>query len=423
MDPQPVPASADPLASTVILSGNTVRRLPPRKPAASAAAGELAPGTRLDRYLILEHLGGGGMGQVYRAHDGELNRTVALKVLPPPYCHNPMHLERFRAEAQAQACVRSPHAITLYSLLELPIGAVLVLEHVQGETLETYLRRHGPLDVDNAVDVFAQALTGVEHIHEAGVIHRDLKPSNIVLNDQGPVKIMDFGVARLGDRDAFQRGSLVGTLLYISPEQINGRLLDRRTDIYTMGVSLYEAVTGRLPFARHSDYALMHAHAQENPPPPRVWQRHLPPGLERVILKAMEKDPNRRFQTAAEFRQALTRFGAPIGIRPGYAPGPAPMKPPRRSRAGLLAGLAIDGLLLVTAGFLLYTLGLYPHNNTKATTVAAASAETTNVATHTPRSASAKTKRAPPTPASATPPPTRQSQQNGLDALRDAWGQ
>lgn len=422
MDPQPVPAPTGPLATTVILGGNTVRRLPARKPVATAAPGELAPGIRLDRYLILEHLGGGGMGQVYRAHDGELNRTVALKVLPPPRCHNPMHLERFRAEAQAQACVHSPHVITLYSLLELPIGAVLVLEHVQGETLETHLRRHGPLDVDKAIDVFAQALTGVEHIHEAGVIHRDLKPSNIVLNDQGPVKIMDFGVARVGDRDAFQRGSLVGTLLYISPEQINGRLLDRRTDIYTMGVSLYEAVTGRLPFARHSDYALMHAHVQENPPPPRVWQRHLPPGLERVILKAMEKDPNRRFQTAAEFRQALTKFGAPISIRPSYAPGPAPANPPRRSRTGWLAGLAVDGLLLITVGFLAYTLGLYPHNSTNTTTVAATTAEATRAGARPARPAPTKAKRPPPAEGGVTPAPARQPQ-NGLDALRDAWGQ
>lgn len=421
MDPQSASTHAGALVSTVTLSGNTARRVRRLRPIAPPRpAGGLMPGVRLDRYLILDHLGGGGMGQVYRAHDGELNRIVALKLLPPPLCHNPVHADRFRAEAQAQACVHSPHVITLYSLLELPAGAVLVLEHVQGETLEARLRRQGPLDVDQAIEVFAQALTGVEHIHEAGVIHRDLKPSNIVLNDHGPVKIMDFGVARLADRDVFQRGSVVGTLLYISPEQINGRALDRRTDIYTMGVSLYEAVTGRLPFERRSDYALMHAHVQETPPSPRSLQRHLPPGLERVILRAMEKDPGRRFQTAVEFRQALTKLGTAASIRPRHTLGPTPTPQPQPARSRFVVGIAVDGLLLAMVGLLLYSLGLYP---TGPTTTVAAPATTARTSARPAPTPLAAVRQPAPKPIAKTPHPAERPKPKGLDALREAWGQ
>jgi len=416
VDAHSAKVAGDALVSTVILSDRFAARR--QRPAVYLAeTGDttyLRAGTRIDRYLILDRIGGGGMGLVYRAHDSELNRTVALKVLPPPLCRAPEHLNRFRAEAKAQARLHSPYIITLYSLLELPLGAVLVLEYVQGETLETRLRQHGPLSTDEAIDVFAQALTGVEHMHEMGVIHRDLKPSNLFLNAHGPVKIMDFGVAKSTDQDAFQRGSLVGTLLYISPEQINGRAVDRRSDIYTMGVSLYEAVTGRLPFERRSDYALMHAHAQETPPSPRALQRAVPAALERAILKAMEKDPARRFQSAAEFRSALLKHRPATTVRPAHAYGPMPATSPAPRDTPILAGIALDGLLLAMLCALIYGLGLYP--TTRPTDVAATS--TRPAATARPAAARA----APPASPQKAKAPNRSNAQ-GLDALREAWGQ
>ena len=416
VDAQSAAARQDALVNTVILSDRFAARRNRHVVRTAETADSptfLAAGTRIDRYLILDRLGGGGMGLVYRAHDSELNRTVALKVLPPPLCRTAEHLNRFRAEAQAQARLHSPYIITLYSMLELPQGAVLVLEYVEGETLETRVRRHGPLSPAEAIDMFAQALTGVEHMHEMGVIHRDLKPSNLFVNAHGPVKIMDFGVAKSSDQDAFQRGSLVGTLLYISPEQINGRAVDQRADIYTMGVSLYEAVTGRLPFERPTDYALMHAHAQENPPPPRSLQRTLPPTLERAILKAMEKDPNRRFQTAAEFRHALLKHSPATQLRPAnaYGPMPANAKPIRDSR--FVAGIALDGLLLFMLCVLLYGLGLYPVTP-RATDTQPAAARTATAARPI------ATARAQPPNKART---DKRSTAQGMDALREAWGQ
>ncbi len=303
---------ADKLQSTVIISDRfTERRAQAAARSAEEPAAEpLEPGSMVGRYLTLSRVGMGGMGVVYRAHDTELNRTVALKVLPPRLCRYPEYLKRFHTEAQAQARLNSPYVITLYELMEHPMGEILVLEYVEGETLENRLRHYGPLSLPEAVRIFEQTLRGVEHMHRMGVVHRDLKPSNIFITRDGQIKLMDFGIARLMDNhDASQKGTMVGTLLYISPEQINGRETDCRSDIYTLGISLFEAVTGRLPFERRSDYALMHAHVQENPPSPKDYQRRLPPELERVILKAIEKDPNRRFQSATEFCSALLELG------------------------------------------------------------------------------------------------------------------
>lgn len=298
----------DKLQSTVIISGRFAERRAPlaTPPTEKPATESLEPGSMVGRYLTLSRIGVGGMGIVYRARDNELNRTVALKVLPPKLSKCPEYLKRFRTEAQAQARLHSPYVVTLYELMEHPVGQVLVLEYIEGETLASRLRHHGPLSVPEAVRVFEQAMRGVEHIHRMGVIHRDLKPSNIFITRDGEIKLMDFGVARLMDNhDPSQTGAMVGTLLYIAPEQINGREADGRSDIYTLGISLFEAVTGRLPFERRTDYALMHAHVQENPPSPKEFQRRLPPQLESIILKAMAKEPNRRFQTMTEFRAAL----------------------------------------------------------------------------------------------------------------------
>ncbi len=357
------------------------RRTEPAVPVHAFVTASIEPGTRLGCYLVISKLGEGGMGVVYKAQDTSLDRVVALKILPPHLFHNPDFLQRFRTEAQAQARLNSPNVVTLYSLLEVPAGLVLVMEYVEGETLEQRIRLHGPLDVDEAVWVFDQALRGVERAHAMGIVHRDLKPNNIFMTRRGEIKLMDFGVARIVDGgDQGLTGAMIGTLLYISPEQVNGREADFRTDVYTLGISLFEAVTGRLPFERKSDYSLMHAHVLEPPPSPRKYQRGLPPEIESVILKAIEKSPDRRFQSAAAFREALrNEMGEPVAPRgasatgtaasgsanDGGAAGPA-MRPSHglfsdfRSKRRIFGGWFLDLALLAAVVLLALRLGLIP---------------------------------------------------------------
>lgn len=365
--------------NTVIIGQNVAaRRIGPAVPVANAKASPdqpFEPGTRIDRYLVLERIGGGGMGQVYRARDTELDREVALKIIGRPYCHQPEALNRLRAEAQAQARLRSPQVVTLYSLLELPFAAMLVLEYLEGETLEGCLRR-GPLSAQEAIAIFDQALIGLEHVHEMGVIHRDLKPSNIYLTASGQVKIMDFSVAKFDARDAYPPRTMVGTLLYIAPEQISGRDTDVRSDIYALGVTLYEAVTGRLPFERRTDYGLMHAHVQERPPSPRDIVHAVPQDLAQVIMKAIEKEPADRYRSATEFRAALRKLSdapdASFALLPANAYGPAPLAHPKAySARRFLAGFGLDLTLVASICAVLYGLGLYPGRGTSVDTAEA----------------------------------------------------
>lgn len=358
---------ADKLQSTVIISGRFTERRSQHatRPGGEPAVEPLEPGSMVGRYLTLSQIGVGGMGVVYRAHDSELNRTVALKVLPPELSKHPEYLKRFHTEAQAQARLNSPYIVTLFEMMEHPVGRVLVLEYVEGETLESRLRHYGPLTAPEAVRVFEQAMRGVEHIHQMGVIHRDLKPSNIFITREGDIKLMDFGIARILDnQDPSQNGAMVGTLLYISPEQINGRETDCRSDVYTLGVSLFEAVTGRLPFERRTDYALMHAHVQENPPSPKEFQRRVPRELEAVILKAMAKDPNRRFQNVTEFRAALLDLGL---VERRHAAGSGDFSSGRRAWRSsentsrpIWGGGWLDLSMVAAASLLALALGIFP---------------------------------------------------------------
>jgi serine/threonine-protein kinase len=378
------------------------------------------------------------MGIVYRAADTELQRIVALKILPPHLCRSPEYVSRFRGEARAQARFNNPHVITLYSFLELPEGEVLVLEYVEGETLAERLRRAGPLPVSEALRIFEQALLGVEHIHRMGVVHRDLKPSNIFITSDERVKLMDFGVAKLTDTtEAWAQGAMVGTLLYISPEQINGRETDFRSDVYTMGISLFETLTGRLPFERRSDYALMHAHVQETPPRPKQYHRRIPPALEFVMLKAIEKRPERRFQSAAEFRVALLKLGLierrhrasrPATTRASAADtDAAPQAPARdrlRPRSRLLGGVGVDLFLIGVALSLVLLLGLWPGQPANPPAPPpAVSADSKKTAPKAATRAAAPAPlpsipaKRPPAPVAAKPADDK------YDALRNAWSE
>lgn len=279
-------------------------------PAEAAAQVNIEPGATLGSYLVVSKIGEGGMGLVYKAHDTTLDRTVALKVLSPHLFRNQEFLNRFRIEAQAQARLNGPNIVTLHSMFEIPGSLVLVMEHVEGQTLEQRLHNEGRLSMATTVWVFEQALLGVERAHRMGIVHRDLKPSNIFITNTHEVKLMDFGVAKILDNKAnTQSGSMIGTLMYISPEQIKGHDADFRSDIYTLGITLYQAVTGVLPFEKKTDYEYMTAHLHEQPLPPSSLQPAMPKELEDIILKAIEKDPDKRFQNAHEFRRALLKVG------------------------------------------------------------------------------------------------------------------
>lgn len=351
--------NSDTYQSTVVISG----RFPKSDDTANdAPAANLAPGTRLGTYLIIDKLGDGGMGEVYRAEDTVLHRTVALKILPPKLCQSPHHMQRLQTEAEAQARLQSPNITTLYSMHEFDAGKVLVMEYVEGQTLEQRIKGQGPLGPKEAVIFFGQALNGLHHSHSKGIIHRDLKPSNIYITRDNQIKLIDFGVAKIIDpRSHADSNSMVGTLLYMAPEQINGGNTDARSDVYTMGISLFEAVTGRLPFERRTDYALMHAHVQEKPPTPRQYERNVPRPLEWIILRAIEKDPNRRFQNAQEFRYALFRSGL-LERRGGELHfSNAQLKSGSSSRKKRFwIGLAFDALLIAVIAGIIYALGLYP---------------------------------------------------------------
>lgn len=393
---------------------------------ASAAASQstLGPGSMLGNYLIISQIGEGGMGVVYRAMDTVLDRTVALKILPPHLLQSPDFMHRFRTEAYAQARLHHPNIVTLYSMLEIPAGFVLVMEHVEGQTLQQRIRSEGPLEPDKALWLFEQVLQGVAYAHHMGIVHRDLKPDNVFITYKNEVKIMDFGVAKILDnKEPTRSRSMVGTLLYISPEQINGRDADIRSDIYTLGISLFEAVTGHLPFERRTDYGLMHAHILERPPRPRQLKRDLPKELERVILRAIEKEPDKRYQSAREFHAALLRQSRRYGLTLSVMDGENAASLPRQlgERLGsckrVLGGIGFDVSLVAAVMLLTLSLGFSPSQNRPPDEVEPVT-----------RLVKKKTHLLPPTapattPARATPKQDKTAPASDrYDSLRKAWG-
>ncbi len=278
-------------------------------------------GTQVANYKILERLGEGGMGVVYKAVDINLDRVVAIKALNTELTGNPELEQRFRAEAKAQANLNHTNLATLYTLLIESGLPLMVMEYIEGETFEQMVQRRGPIPGQETVPIFRQALLGIGYAHRMGIIHRDIKPSNIMLNKQGIVKVMDFGIAKvLGARGMTRTGTQMGTAFYMSPEQVLNRGLDIRSDIYSLGVTLYEMLTANVPFSGDSDYLVMTSHVNAPPPLPTTFYPYIPQGLQNAVLKALEKSPDARFQTVEEFEAALAQpdtFGvAPVQATP-----------------------------------------------------------------------------------------------------------
>jgi len=280
-------------------------------------------GTQIGNYRIEEKLGEGGMGVVYKAVDVNLDRVVAIKALNTELHGNAELEQRFRAEAKAQANLNHTNLAILYALLIEGGRPWMVMEYIEGETIEQMIRRRGLIPSEEAIPIFRQALLGIGYAHRMGIVHRDIKPSNIMVNKQGIVKVMDFGIAKvLGGRGMTRTGTQMGTAFYMSPEQVLNRGVDIRSDIYSLGVTLYEMLTANVPFSGDSDYQIMSDHVNTPPPLLTKFYPYIPAGVQNAVLKAIEKSQDARFQTVEEFGAALERpadFGVAAGT-PAAAP-------------------------------------------------------------------------------------------------------
>jgi serine/threonine-protein kinase len=255
---------------------------------------------------IEEKIGEGGCGEVYRGVDQMLDRPVAIKVLHPGLATRRDLAERFRSEALMLARLSHPNVALLYSFHQEGDAYLMVMEYVPGKTFDVLLREQGRMPPEQAVPLVLQALDGIQHAHELGIIHRDLKGSNVMQSRSGVVKVMDFGIARaLGTPGLTQVDHPVGTPEYMSPEQVQSHELDPRADVYSMGVLLFKMLAGRLPFTGKSHYDLMRAQVEQQPPSLRDFVPSLPAALEEVVLQALSKSREQRFSSAAELRGAL----------------------------------------------------------------------------------------------------------------------
>ena len=263
-------------------------------------------GQAFGNYRVTSRLGEGGMGTVYRAVDSMLDRDVALKVLRPELARQAALVERFRAEAVALARLRHEHIAALYGLDRQGDELVMVMEYVSGETLESRLARDGTMPWQEAVPVVRAVLAALGHAHVRGVVHRDIKPANVMIDAEGVVKVMDFGIARLiGENRQTRAGVAVGTPSYMAPEQLRGEDVDGRTDLYAAGALLFELLTGRVAFQADSDYALMMQQLHEPAPAPSALRKGLPRALDAMVARAMAKLPAQRFSSATDFARAL----------------------------------------------------------------------------------------------------------------------
>jgi eukaryotic-like serine/threonine-protein kinase len=281
-------------------------------------------GSTVGDYQVVGIRGAGGMGKVYKVRNVISDRVEAMKLVLPDLANEPDLADRFLREIKLQASLKHPNIAALHTAVRVDNRLLMLMEFVEGETLEQKLKK-GPLAPGPAVDYLTQALSALEYAHAHGVIHRDIKPANMILTDSGVIKLMDFGIAKAADdRKLTMTGTTMGSLYYMSPEQIQGSAnLDARSDLYSVGVTLYELVTGKRPFDGDSQFSIMSAHLQNTPTPPIVLDPKLPQPLNDIILLAVTKDPDRRFQTAAAFANAL-RSVTPAA-QPAVAAAPAPV--------------------------------------------------------------------------------------------------
>ncbi len=277
-------------------------------------------GTTIGKYHVLDRVGRGGMGTVYRAVDETLHREVAIKVLNSEL-NDPEVARRFRAEAVTVARLSHPGLATIYELFQHDGQWMMVMEFVRGETLERLVERMGALSPQRAAELCMQALTALAHAHSMGVIHRDLKPANLMITEAGAVKIMDFGIARVsGAEHLTSAGFMMGTPAYMAPEQVLGQEIDARADLYALGVVFYRLTTAKLPFKGETPFAMAQSQVNDPPTPLGMLRADLPSWADQVVQRALAKAPADRFQSAVEFYEAFSRCLAGLPMSEPYNP-------------------------------------------------------------------------------------------------------
>ena len=341
-----------------------------------------------DRYRIVRHLAKGGMAEVYVAEDQLLNRSVALKVLFPQLAQDDAFVERFRREARAAASLNHHNIVSVYDFGEDDGSWFIVMEYVDGPTLRDIIRREGPMDPARTAEIGAEVAAALAAAHAQGIVHRDVKPANVLIAEgAGTVKVTDFGIARAANarQGLTMPGTVLGTATYLSPEQAQGAAVDHRTDLYSLGMVLYEMLAGRPPFVGESPVAVAYQQLNQQAPPPSTHNKRVPPALDAVVMKAMSKDPAGRQFSAEEMRTELLALDRAVGSPDATAavapptvgatavfepstsvmPPPPPAPPPatagpspamagpddadRRRRATVIAVLALVALGVVLA--------------------------------------------------------------------------
>jgi len=258
------------------------------------------------RYKILEVIGGGGMANVYLAKDIILEREVAIKILRFDFVNDDEFIRRFRREAQSTTSLAHPNIVSIYDVGEEDNIYYMVMEYVKGQTLKQYIQKNAPLKPREALNIMEQIVSAIAHAHENQIVHRDIKPHNILIDDHGNVKVTDFGIAMaLTSTTITHTNSVLGSVHYLSPEQARGGLATKKSDIYSLGIVLYELLTGRLPFDGESAVSIALKHLQSEAPSPKRWNPAIPQSVENIILKAMAKDPLHRYDSVEEMEEDI----------------------------------------------------------------------------------------------------------------------
>jgi serine/threonine protein kinase/Tfp pilus assembly protein PilF len=317
-------------------------------------ADSLQKGTTVGgRYTIIEELGRGGMGVVYKAEDTKLKRTVALKFLPAELTHIPEVHERFMREAQAAAALDHPNICTVHELDEAEDKAFISMAYIEGQSLRKKTES-GPLELDEALRIVTQVAEGLQEAHKKGIVHRDIKSANIMVDERSQAKIMDFGLARMtGTTLLTQEGTAMGTIAYMSPEQALGEEVDQRTDIWSLGVMFYEMLTGQLPFQGDHGQAVVYSIRKDKPRPITELKQDIPVSIEQVVSKALEKDPEKRYQHAEELLDDLKSISAGI-VPEEIKTRLRKAKLQKRKRTILYAGAAALIIILVVLGLTIF---------------------------------------------------------------------